>query len=613
MWGVCGRGMAAPLTKHADRGNQQHQRGIAPLARKGQSTRTHRALSANNAARSTSQPVRPATAQSGARVVLSPMPRDKTTGGDGAGDHIVAVPQTLGLAQSVRRRAITRRFDETYAEWEATYESAVGNFAGWPQRCRLRQAFAFWPATGCELCTCFLDYAAADDHVLEECTRWEESPRAKHLLRLLSDVAVEPAPEEKDGAIDEVDDVPCMACGFASKPCAIDHPPEDPEAANCRNVEMARRAVAALLAFEDGVLVDGLVEETWAEDDDVAAMQAYMAEQEETDRSYIPGILQTLDDLYGSYQYLVGDYDYRANLRSVGKATDVAILPRCRDGKFEFVEDKLNAEIAAKEQRMAAIEKQLDEEEGEDDDEESEEDDAEDDDYDPAAEDDSENDEDWQDDESEDEDRLDNELVQLEFDIERLERWRPINQRLTELQRRLLNYRDVCMTCKMAGRQSSHSIRTCNDEKAQKAKAELVWAERAINFSRNLGCLRCGVPSQICSRWEEEERGGELFRLTRLSGRCCFEGVALETIYGFKYGCEPIWNTWLNRLEGKNVQVRRTLSLEQAGESLMTYLGKRNDDDRTGDGFSNPSSNNLIWEFEWITQMAEKRGMPRVK
>lgn len=95
----------------------------------------------------------------------------------------------------------------------------------------------------------------------------------------------------------------CVACGFASTPCRVDRWAGAPSA-DCRNVGMARWAVAALLAFEDGVLYGGLVE-PWAESDDVVAMMAYMAGQRETDRSYVPGFLQALDDLYGSYQFLI--------------------------------------------------------------------------------------------------------------------------------------------------------------------------------------------------------------------------------------------------------------------------------------------------------------------
>lgn len=330
------------------------------------------------------------------------------------------------------------------------------------------------------------------------------------------------------------------------------------------------------------VLHGGLVE-PWAESDDVVAMMAYMAGQRETDRSYVPGFLQALDDLYGSYQFLIQDYDYRVNLRRRGRGSEnVAALVRCGGGKIWFLKDELDEEVAAKKESVAAIEKQLDE---------REEDDSEDD----------------------SEDGLDDKLYQLQFDIELLEQYYPITTRLTFLQRLLLLCRDVCIVCKAAGRQSNHSIRTCADEKSRNAQAELLWAEKAIHFNRNLGCLRCGVPSEICTRWKEKKRGKELFQLINLPGRCCFEGVALETVYGIKYGYHDIWNAWVNRLEEKSVGMRPTLGLEEAGKNLTIYLGKKNEDKLVRERFTEPGSNNLIWEFEWMALAVEERWCATVK
>ncbi|KAB2574393.1 hypothetical protein DBV05_g6991 [Lasiodiplodia theobromae] len=229
--------------------------------------------------------------------------------------------QNLATEEAHRQQNIARRYRKALKVWEHEWE--VQSMGDWGAQTRLQAALRFWQAAGCELCTAHGDYAAADDHAMKECTMWDDSPVARDLLKILQTVTdVKAAPEENVIDSYDSDEKSCKACGLPSSMCAaIPSPqPQDPTYANCHHINVARRAVSALLAFEHGVLktsmlLDDLYAPSWAKSGDSNDMQMWMSSQMKTDRDYYPGFLKALDDLYGSYRHLLADYEYRANLR----------------------------------------------------------------------------------------------------------------------------------------------------------------------------------------------------------------------------------------------------------------------------------------------------------
>ncbi|KAK0647420.1 hypothetical protein DIS24_g7780 [Lasiodiplodia hormozganensis] len=403
-------------------------------------------------------------------------------------------------------------------------------------RKRLRLAFNFWRSAGCELCTAYRDYAAADTHDMEQCQNWEEAPQAQRILQLLEEMSVRVRPVEDPTP---ADGSPCKACSFLSQRCRSNSPrltARDGTVADCENIEVARRAVAALLSFEDGLLADVLLlrKAEWVKTGDPAAMQAWMALQKFAGGSpplSVPQILRALDHLSGSHAYLLADHEYRSELRPRGKKQETAVAalpPRCSDEPVGLLIDAMDAELPVKEQRLSLLEGLL-----------------------------------WENSDTQrrvrdsrctvrdlrrrrwQDDGLTERIMRvsgvcleydrLKSDIETIRDMKPIFLHLREIEPRLLRFRDVCMVCRAMGKPSDHNIRVCTNEMARKARAELVRVDKAANFDLHLGCHRCGMPKLICSRWAKQ-KGEVNLRLMRVPGRCSFEGVALETIYGIKYG-----------------------------------------------------------------------------
>lgn len=319
-------------------------------------------------------------------------------------------------------------------------------------RTRLKLALSFWRGVGCELCTVYRDDAAADTHDMEECRDWEEAPQAQRLLRLLEEMSVRARPDEDGSTGSAGNGSPCKACSFLSTHCGSDSPrltARDGTVADCKNIEVARRAVAALLSFEDGVLADGLYKAEWVMTDDPAAMQMWMAEQKLTDRRYfhVPRIVRALDHLFGSYGYLLANYEYRAELRPFRKKQDtvVAVPPRYSDEPVGLLIDSMDAELLDKEGRLNRVKEMIQESEG-------------------AAQ--------RPEDSRYTTQHLRNLQDRLQSHIKPIRDMKLICLSLKEIERRLFRFRDVCMVCRAMEKPSNHNIRVCTNEMAQKARAE---------------------------------------------------------------------------------------------------------------------------------------------
>lgn len=493
--------------------------------------------------------------------------------------------------QSLRRRAVTRRYHDAKLLWETEYETGFFLSEDQPMRKRLRLAFNFWRGAGCELCTAYRDYAAADTHEMEQCQNWPEALIAQQMLLLLEKMSVQARPDEDPNP---ADGSPCKACSFLSQRCRSNSPrltARDGTVADCENIEVARRAVAALLSFEDGLLVDVLLpfKAEWVTTRDPAAMQAWMAQQTFTGGSpplSIPQIFRALDHLSGSHAYLLADHEYRSELRPLGKKQETAgvLPPRCGDESIGLMIDAMDAELLVKEQRLNLLEELLSENRdterrvrdsrctarrrGQDDG------------Y------------------TERTMRVSGvclEYDRLKSDIETIRDIKPTFLHLERIQRRLIRFRDVCMVCRAMRRPSDHNIRVCTNEMAQKARAKLVQVEKVAHFDLRLGCHRCGMPKMICTRWAKQN--GEVnFRLMRITGRCGFEGVALETIYGIKYAYKAIWDAWMSRLDRKSVS-------RGCPNWICDYLCSEQFSEQGSE--SRGPTNNLLWEFQWMTQLIE--------
>ncbi|KAH7010561.1 hypothetical protein B0J12DRAFT_557654, partial [Macrophomina phaseolina] len=155
------------------------------------------------------------------------------------------------------------------------------------------------------------------------------------------------------------------------------------------------------------------------------------------------------------------------------------------------------------------------------------------------------------------------------------------------VQRRLQRWKGVCLVCRAAGREDQHSVSRCRTEQGRQAEMERREIQGRIVFERYSGCFHCGVPQELCGRWESNRKGG--FR--RVGGECQFFGVMLGVLYGIKHGYPAVWQRWEQRLRGAGIDV------ESEGV-VMQYLGRRWKEGEV-------ESNKLVWEFLWITGRVE--------
>ena len=85
---------------------------------------------------------------------------------------------------------------------------------------------------------------------------------------------------------------------------------------------------------------------------------------------------------------------------------------------------------------------------------------------------------------------------------------------------------------------------------------KVVASKRGIVFEYGVVCYRCGVPQEICERWDN-------YSIQRESGTCQFYGVLIGVVYGVKHAYPEVWKWWFGRREHQ-VQTR---------EQEMKYFG----------------------------------------
>jgi RecQ family ATP-dependent DNA helicase len=159
-----------------------------------------------------------------------------------------------------------------------------------------------------------------------------------------------------------------------------------------------------------------------------------------------------------------------------------------------------------------------------------------------------------------------------------------------KIEKELARWKGICVVCMAERKENTHSISKCKEEKGKIAENERQIAQRRIRFEAYSACFRCGVPQDICERFEDNGCGG--FRMK--GGECCqYYGVVFGMLYGIKYGYKGIWENWMSRLKGVGVDV---------GDDgkLFKYLGSR----REEWGYQ---SSSLIWEFLWVMERLGNR------
>ena len=111
--------------------------------------------------------------------------------------------------------------------------------------------------------------------------------------------------------------------------------------------------------------------------------------------------------------------------------------------------------------------------------------------------------------------------------------------------------------------------------------------EQGIQFEPYSGCFWCGVPQEICNRWEENGQG----RYRRSAdGNRQYQGVVLGGLMGIVYGSgDRVRERWAQRLVDEGVD-------GSCMEGLMRYLGAKQP-------FDCVESNRLVGEFCWITRL----------
>lgn len=156
------------------------------------------------------------------------------------------------------------------------------------------------------------------------------------------------------------------------------------------------------------------------------------------------------------------------------------------------------------------------------------------------------------------------------------------------LRRQLAQWANQCAICQAAGEgQSNHDIRQCWRAESTQVKERIKAIEEEIRFEDWSGCFWCGVPQEICHRWESNSSGR--YRRSK-DGDCQYKGVLIGGLIGIALGYDEIGSQWYRRLEAQGVNG------VGPGRSVVEYLGKKR-------ALETVESNNVVGEFCWITRL----------
>jgi superfamily II DNA helicase RecQ len=154
--------------------------------------------------------------------------------------------------------------------------------------------------------------------------------------------------------------------------------------------------------------------------------------------------------------------------------------------------------------------------------------------------------------------------------------------------RQLAHWANRCAICEAAGEgQSDHDIRRCWRVKSTKVKEIIKAIEEEIKFEHWSGCFWCGVPQEICHRWESNST--RRYQRSK-DGDCQYKGVLMGGLIGIALGYYEIGSQWQRRLEAMGIDGTGP------GQSVVEYLGKKG-------VLETVESNQLVREFCWITRL----------
>jgi RecQ family ATP-dependent DNA helicase len=155
------------------------------------------------------------------------------------------------------------------------------------------------------------------------------------------------------------------------------------------------------------------------------------------------------------------------------------------------------------------------------------------------------------------------------------------------LRRHLAWWTKRCGICEAAGEgQSGHDVRQCWRTESRQAKEMIKVVEEKIRFEAYSGCFWCGVPQEVCNRWEDNGNG----RYQRAEGRDCqYKGVLVGGLFGLVYGSDGVVERWVQRLVKQGVDANSI-------EGLVLHLGRKQ-------AFECVESNRLVEEFCWVTRL----------
>jgi RecQ family ATP-dependent DNA helicase len=193
---------------------------------------------------------------------------------------------------------------------------------------------------------------------------------------------------------------------------------------------------------------------------------------------------------------------------------------------------------------------------------------------------------------------VEQEEIRQVFDQQQQERRGPrqtlIQQRQQEftdmewLRRQLAWWTKRCGICEEAGEgHSGHDVRQCWRPESEQAKEMIKKVEDQIEFEKFSGCYWCGVPQEICNRWEDNGRG----RYQRAEGgHCQYQGVLVGGFFGLVYGSKDgAVEQWVARLVEQGIHAGSM-------EEFARHLGRKQP-------LEYVESNQLVAEFCWITRL----------
>jgi superfamily II DNA helicase RecQ len=155
-----------------------------------------------------------------------------------------------------------------------------------------------------------------------------------------------------------------------------------------------------------------------------------------------------------------------------------------------------------------------------------------------------------------------------------------------EIQQRLERWKGRCVVCHQAGLNSWHSITKCSNPDSRAADAERKRVQRTVQFAKNAGCYKCGVPRTICQRWTA---GG---RSRTGKEDCQFYGIIFGVVCGVKHRYPEIWEGYVERIRRRGVVIDRVEAMEQFWAQATKREGLE--------------GNELLEAFMWSTGRMER-------